>query len=353
MNVRRNARSHNFGPPHSEDALPVQAMPSRPVHSWVLSPVFTSHDLDETRHSVARIFKPHDLAVYGVKQTLNAHMDHLALGGVSINRLCYGANVVIEPDCLEDFLLVQMPIAGRAEIRCGTHFVKSHPLKASVLTPSLPLHMRWEGACDQLIVRIDRKVLEDACSARLGYALPRAMEFELGMPLDSGAGHAWKALIEFLAVSPFLQSARTSELILAHIEQLLVDTLLDQHPHNFSDTLRAPVEAAPVAYVQRAQDYILAHSHQPITMQTLAEQAAISARSLYNGFRQHRGISPMAFLRLVRLQKVRDQLLQARGEGRRPSITQIALDCGFMHLGHFSQAYRRQYNETPTETLMG
>ncbi len=353
MNVRRNATRHTLSLPQSTDAVAPETASVRPALSWVLSPVFTSHDLDETRHSVARIFKPHDLTVYGPKQTLNAHMDHFALGAVSINRLCYGANVVIEPDCLQDFLLVQMPMAGRAEIRCGAQFVESHPLKASVLTPSLPLHMRWEGECDQLIVRIDRKVLEDACSARLGYALPKALEFELGMPLDSGAGHAWKAFVEFLAVSPFLQSAQTSELVLAHIEQLLVDTLLDQHPHNFSELLRAPAEAAPVAYVQRAQEYILAHSHESITMQTLAEQAAISARSLYNGFRQHRGITPMAFLRLVRLQKVRDQLLQARREGRRPSITQIALDCGFVHLGHFSQAYRRQYNETPTETLMG
>src|SRR5690606_31606296 len=129
----------------------------------------------------------------GIHQKLNARMEHFGLGRVSINRLGYGANVIIEPDCLENFLLVQMPLRGRANIRCGSQSIESTANKASVITPSLPLHMRWEAQCDQLIVRIERQALEDACSARLGYALPQPLEFELGMTLDRGGGQAWKA----------------------------------------------------------------------------------------------------------------------------------------------------------------
>lgn len=88
-------------------------------------------------------------------------------------------------------------------------------------------------------------------------------------------------------------------------------------------------------------------------MQDLARHAHISTRSLYKGFQEHRGISPMGYVRQVRLQKVRDALLQARRAGQSISVTQVALDWGFGHLGHFTQAYRKQFNELPSQTLRG
>lgn len=317
------------------------------------SPVrlFHSHDLDETRSTVGRVFKPHALGVLGQRQKLDAFMDHLALGKASINRLCYGADVSIEPDCLDDFLLVQMPMQGNAQIRCGDQKIESSPFMASVLTPSLPLHMQWQGQCDQLIVRLERPSLEAACSAQLGYALPHPIEFQLGMNLRESHGAAWKALAQFLATSAFGAGATSHELIGRQIEHLLVTTLLTQHPHNYSEELAQTPQTPPSLYVQRAEDYILGHYHEPITIETLASHAAISARSLHKGFQRHKGMSPMAFLRLVRLQRVRQELLAARNNAEPISITRVALNAGFGHLGHFTQAYRKQFGETPTQTL--
>ncbi|TFL09346.1 AraC family transcriptional regulator [Pusillimonas caeni] len=312
--------------------------------------LFHSHDLDETRSTVGRVFKPHDLGVLGRRQKLDAFMDHLPLGRASINRLCYGADVSIEPDCLGDFLLVQMPMQGSAVIRCGDQQITSGPHNASVITPSLPLHMRWQGRCDQLIVRLERAALEAACSAQLGHALSRPIEFQLGMDLSSRQGAAWKSLVQFLASSSFTGDAAGNALVGQQVEQLLVTTLLTQHPHSYSEALSRPVQAPPRHYVQRAEDYILARYAEPITIETLARHAAISARSLHKGFQQHKGMSPMGFLRLVRLQRVRERLLQASAHAEPVSITRVALEAGFSHLGHFTQAYRRQFGETPTQT---
>lgn len=312
--------------------------------------LFHSHDLDETRSTVGRVFKPHDLDVLGRRQKLDAFMDHLPLGSASINRLCYGADVSIEPDCLGDFLLVQMPLQGSASIRCGDQRITSSPRQASVITPSLPLHMRWQGQCDQLIIRLERAALEAACGAQLGHALPRPIEFQLGMDLRTQQGAAWKALVEFLASSAFARGAARHDLVGMQVEHLLVTTLLTQHPHSYTEALAAPVQAPPRHYVQRAEDYILARYAEPITIETLARHAAISARSLHKGFQQHKGMSPMNFLRLVRLQRVREQLLRARRNGEQASITRVALEAGFTHLGHFTQAYRKQFGETPTQT---
>jgi transcriptional regulator GlxA family with amidase domain len=54
----------------------------------------------------------------------------------------------------------------------------------------------------------------------------------------------------------------------------------------------------------------------------------------------------MAYLRRVRLQKVREELLRDSADG----VTDIATRWGFEHLGRFAGAYRRRYGETPSET---
>ena len=315
--------------------------------------LFHSSDLDETRDTVGRIFKPHALGVKGRQQKLDAEMDHLSLGSASINRLRYGADVTIEPESLDDFLLVQMPLAGRAHIHCGNEKIVSTPSMASVLTPSLPLHMQWQGVCDQLIIKLERRTLESVCSAFLGHALPRPIEFSLGMNLNQDGGLAWRQLIAFLTTSHFINGANLHSLVTSQIEQLLATTLLTRHPNNYSASLSNPTPSADLPYIRRAEEYIQANCHKPITMQDMALHAHISTRSLYKGFQEHRQTTPMGYVRRVRLQKVREALLAARQRGAGVNVTQVALEWGFGHLGHFTQAYRKQFNELPSQTLRG
>lgn len=313
--------------------------------------LFSSGDLDETRSMVGQVFKPHDLHVYGKRQKLDAHMDHLPIGRVSVNRLKYGANVCIEPERLDDFLLVQMPLSGQAKIRCGSETLLSTPKKASVITPSLPLHMRWQEDNDQIIVRIERQALEDACSAQLGYALQKPLEYQLAMPLDTRQGLAWLQLVGFLSNSLFAKEASKNSIITTQIEQLVIASLLNNHPHNFSDAISERPRKPARRYLREAEEYLRAHCKQPITLATLANHVNISTRSLHYGFKEHFGIGPMAYLKLVRLQAIRERLLQAQAQHETLNITQLALDWGFAHLGRFSEDYRKQFGETPSQTL--
>ena len=56
----------------------------------------------------------------------------------------------------------------------------------------------------------------------------------------------------------------------------------------------------------------------------------------------------MEFLTEQRLHRAHEKLLKAR---LADSVTNIALDCGFNHLGRFSQLYRKRFGERPSETL--
>jgi transcriptional regulator GlxA family with amidase domain len=81
----------------------------------------------------------------------------------------------------------------------------------------------------------------------------------------------------------------------------------------------------------------------------LAGKVSVSARSLQQGFRRSLHTTPMAYLRLVRLEKVRDDLSLSAPAS--VTVTEIATRWGFVHLGRFAAAYRAAFGEPPSETL--
>lgn len=60
------------------------------------------------------------------------------------------------------------------------------------------------------------------------------------------------------------------------------------------------------------------------------------------------GISPIRYLKILRLNRVREAL---RACARSATVFDIAADHGFWHMGHFSAQYRALFGETPSQTL--
>ena len=86
-----------------------------------------------------------------------------------------------------------------------------------------------------------------------------------------------------------------------------------------------------------------------MTTSTLAAEAHVTVRTLQEGFRRHLRISPMAYLRKVRLNRAYQDLRAAD-----PSTTTVALIAhrwGFTHLGRFAAAYQAVHGEAPATTL--
>jgi AraC-like DNA-binding protein len=117
--------------------------------------------------------------------------------------------------------------------------------------------------------------------------------------------------------------------------------------------LLAAVRAGPTLdqsysdLVRRAIDYMAAFSADPLTVPDIAEAVGVSTRRLQDAFRLTRGQTPWEHLTTIRLGNARARLLAGAG----PSVTAIAFECGFSHLGRFSQTYRATYGERPSATL--
>jgi AraC family ethanolamine operon transcriptional activator len=87
---------------------------------------------------------------------------------------------------------------------------------------------------------------------------------------------------------------------------------------------------------------------EPPSVASLAAALGVSGRTLHEAFREHLDTTPMAYLKALRLQAARHDLLRG-GEGKR--VTDVALEWGFLHFGWFSHDYRRLFGETPCQTL--
>jgi AraC-like DNA-binding protein len=317
--------------------------------------VFSSRDFDAVRAGVARIFKPHLLRLHGSGVNLQARMHHLRQGNASVNRLEYGAEVEIDPDRLDDFFLVQIPVAGHASIACGNRRFDSTPAAASLVSPTLPLHMRWHAGNAQVCVRFERTMVEQHCAAHLGHALDEPLEFEPELRLDTPAGQYFLRLVKLFAEE--LTFARLDggahPLANAHVAEHFASTLLNAllygQKSNISEALARPEAAAAPHFVRRAEDYIRRHHAEPLTIETLAGVAGVSTRTLFAGFRDFRRVSPMTYLKSFRLDKAR-QALQSGEVGGVTGVTKVALDNGFSHLGRFARNYHARFGELPSAT---
>lgn len=102
---------------------------------------------------------------------------------------------------------------------------------------------------------------------------------------------------------------------------------------------------------QRVRDlegWIDANLGEPISLGRLCDVAGVGARCLQRTFEQRRGMSPMRFVAERRLAATHRALLNAAPGA---SVTQIALDHGFDHVGRFAQLYQQVLGELPSHTL--
>lgn len=91
-------------------------------------------------------------------------------------------------------------------------------------------------------------------------------------------------------------------------------------------------------------DYISANLDQPLRLSDLEARSHYSRRALQYAFRQQLNCTPKQWIREQRLARA---LALIREPGSRSTVRDVALACGYRHLGHFSQDFRRLYGCSP------
>ncbi|ATE62051.1 AraC family transcriptional regulator [Thauera sinica] len=308
-----------------------------------------STDLDETRQLVAGKFCEHRLALARADSVLDYAHRHTRVGQLSFGLMRYGAEVRIEPREPESFYLVQLTLAGADRMEVDARALDCTAALASVVGPDQSFRMNWSADCSKLAVRIEREALERHARSLLGDMRCPPLRFRPDMDVRRGGASVWMRTVQqLLAELGGAAGLLDSPLLQVQFEQLVMSGLLVWQPNSLSDLLGRPAPEPLPRHVRLAEEYMHANPGAPITVEELAGLTGVSVRTLYNGFRRHRGMTPMRYLKDLRMERVRQDLLDP---GQPRSVTALAIRWGFLELGRFSADYRERYGELPSATL--
>lgn len=138
------------------------------------------------------------------------------------------------------------------------------------------------------------------------------------------------------------QQARTSNFALDVAQQLFRS--------GNDPALNAPYRSAPHRkHLSLAREYLDANMKGPVKMADVCAHAGIRLRTLERVFQRELRVSPYRYLLARRLGAVRRALVAVDPE--HGIIKRVAMDHGFTHMGRFAVNYRRQFAETPSQTL--
>ena len=101
--------------------------------------------------------------------------------------------------------------------------------------------------------------------------------------------------------------------------------------------------------VREAEDYMFSYLNSPMTLLEICEAIGVSERTLMYAFRERTGVSPKAYLKALKLNRLRQELKEA--DPYTDSVHQIARHWGLEHSGALAADYKRLFGELPSQTL--
>ncbi len=311
--------------------------------------VATSRDVDHARHALGEVFLPVALPSARSK-TFQMQLNALTVGRVTCGHMTFVDAVRIETAEARNYH-VDIPTGGRVTMRAGVgppiHATKQ---TAGIFMPGRPVVMWSEERFSQASLMVPRDHLQLELQSMLGRTLPRPLEFIGEIDLTTPGARAMVQTLRMIDDA----SAQTNGL-LAHplaaqrLEQVLIHSLLFAQPHNYAAALTSPARAIGTHPVSRAVEMLRSDPSHPWTVTELAAAVSVSVRGLQEGFRRSLDTTPMAYLRQLRLEKVREALIEA--EPGTVNVTDVAARWGFTHHGRFAAAYRARFAELPSATV--
>jgi AraC-like DNA-binding protein len=318
-----------------------ESLPRHPLHRF---PFVDTCDPNEVRHLLREYF---DARYFDVRQGgLPFHVawnykkfEHLDLGyshydsAVSVGIA--GVNMVRQ----------MFSLTGSSTIAYGSRQFTADPDRSNLIPSGAEARIDRSAGHSELRLRIDSNALRAKLAAVIGTPVVRDIEFEA--PAGEPELHRLRRLLFFLAGQLDCEDTMIPDQVLAEYEQLVMVSFLTANRHNFSHLLERTEPVSGPWQVRLVEEYVEANWKMPLNIETLAAVTGGSARSIFKAFKEARGISPMAFVKRVRLAHAK-RMLQAAGD---ISVIDVAFQCGFLNPGHFARDYRLAFGELPSRTL--
>jgi AraC-like DNA-binding protein len=301
---------------------------------------------DDFERTVASLLGTHRIHVQGRAGRQAFHLRHKALPRLTLSFVGYGREVGVEVLSARDHWAVSKVSAGSVEVGVGGSASIAHEGTRGVYGHDCDDPLAFDAKGETLTMALPLRSLDAALAALLGHPASRPLRLIDGLitaplqrrRLDDIASRLWN--LDVADAGPMARVVRLQE-------ELALYELLLTVPHNHYAALQQAQRPPGSLAVRRALEFLHANVHADalgeIALHDVAAHAGVGVRALGAAFQRETGVSPMRYLRQLRLDQARIDLLS-----RGCSVTEAATRWGFCNLGDFARYYRQRHGELPS-----
>ncbi len=301
---------------------------------------FELDTVEEAQARITKVLHPHKLTPARQPRGARYRMDFVQSARLGFAAIDHGGEMHLNSfGCDNLYLLVFCP-SGTGVVECGGAEIKLSGRFGFACNPGQSFRARFSEQNEQFVICFDTSTFAQNGDGGLPRLRPQ-------VDLDEPDMQPWLALMHTVLSSPgMIEIARINRPIAANLEELLTALLLRGHPHEMR---RLHGVAVAPSMVRRSEEFIRENLAKPLNLAVISAAVGVPQRTLLEAFRRFRDISPMKFVRDLRLDAARTRLADSHAPR---TVAEIAVEFGFGHLGRFSQEYRRRFGENPSGTLM-
>lgn len=312
--------------------------------------VAASTTVDEAAAALSEVFLPVQVTPSEPVPGLRMHLNALTAGRITFGYMRFREAVRMRTAEPVDYHL-DIPVRSQMTMRAarGTRF-RGTEQTAGVFMPGRPVELDCSDWFAQVAIMIPHRDLQTELELLLDAPTSTPLEFDTEFDLTTDGGRAVSQAVRLVD-----ESSRRTPGVLAHplairsLEQVFLHSLLLGQPHNYSTALDTPRGGSGARSVSRAVELLRHDPVRPWTVGALASAVSTSVRSLQEAFRGELDTTPMAYLRRLRLERAREDLITARSG--RVTVSEVAARWGFLHVSRFASAYAERFGELPSATV--
>jgi AraC-like DNA-binding protein len=304
--------------------------------------VFASTDLDRIEEFLSASYAP--VRITSAGGGMSAHVVSLAAGSVRVDRVDLAFELGYDTQPLNRICLSDIE-SGTVDDQVTDGSWEPAAFGPGDLFALVPADRPHTGRADRVCQQVT--VLDPALLTQVA-----GVDREIRL-LDHRPHHAahLRAAIAHLRDDVLsVPDVADNALVVSTATRYLAACVLHAFP-NDALTVAAHVDRhdAHLRTLRRAIAFIEANADRDINAADIAGAAYVTARAVQLAFRRHLGMTPMAYLRRVRLDCARAELRAA--DPADTTVTQVGARWGYGRASTFAAHYRAAYGESPSQTL--
>lgn len=308
---------------------------------------FATGDPEQAHAFLRTIYGPHTLHLVDP----DAAGFHLEYDGFATNRFAVEhlrhATAVESLFAPAEALVVVRPVAGELRLTSRRDELRAGPGDVVLCDAATDLRIA-SPRLDVEVVRLDPVAVARVVAELTGFDAP-TLPIDLCRAVSPARAAHWGATIAHLRRDVLTSNeVMAGPLTRTAVFRNLVAMLVESFPNPAAARAVVDGRAAPPT-LRRAIRYIEDHAADDIGLADIAAAAGVGARGLQLSFRRHHDVTPLEYLRRVRLDRAHHDL-QASTPAE-ATVGGIADRWGFPHHGNFSALYLRTYGCSPSITL--